>query len=145
MLTKPEAIDTALRKANIPIDGIGYDSQGNIRIDYKTTATDNDKANAAVVIASLDLTDAGLTSAGLSRKHDEATALASGMEPREVLLRAILKVIQAAFAADRNYLASLASEVTRLGGKLPVPPVVRSFDDIVNAVKNSIAQGSGDA
>ena len=78
------------------------------------------------------------------RQRRQAVSLASSARPDQVLLRGVLQVIYSAFAADRAYMAALASEITKLGGSPPPAPGVRTFQELVALTAQAIGAGAGD-
>lgn len=78
------------------------------------------------------------------RKRREAMARVTAGDEATVRLRAALKVVMQAVAADRLYMAQLRGALQSLGASLPPPPPVRTWAQLEQAVRQAIEAGEGD-
>lgn len=99
-----------------------------IKVDFQNEPSSEQHEAVASFATALDLSSTAVQHALQVKKRDEAIALLNGNDPHAVRLRAILKVV----------FKSIAVLYQKLG--LPI----RTFDELVAAAAEEIANGSGD-
>ncbi len=146
-MTKAEAADIALRAAGIPIDGVGWNGDGSMRIDYMASATPTQIAAGNALVAGLDLTQAGLDAADRQKGRTFASTLLSSPDIQQVCLRALGKVLTDYFGAVHDYLVLVRAKVNNPGANpnpLPALPAAKSPADLLADIRAAIAAGNGD-
>lgn len=78
------------------------------------------------------------------RQRRDAKRAADAGKPDTVLLRAVLKVVMQSIAQDRACMAKLRAELVALGRAPDPAPAVRTWEQLLSAVRSAIDSGDGD-
>ncbi len=146
-ITRLSRLDDVIRSAGIPINGVSGITQETARVDFKAEATNQQRQQAAAILAGLDWTDAGDASwlAGKAKARASAASKA-GSDPDDRLIRAIAAELfnqDQAMALRINGLLSILTANQRnaiIANGFPASALpARTMDDFIVAVKARIA------
>lgn len=124
-----QRLDAAIQAAGIPIDGVSGSNAGNVRIDFKATATAPQKTAAAAIVSSFDFSQAAddtyiasQAKTAASASLDKGNTVAGNLQDRIVYALALV----------------ILDEINLLRSHAAINLAPRTAVQLVNAVKAKI-------